>query len=189
MQKKAPDTTQPVSTEINFAAYRIADPEEFGRNMLRLVEEGGKVLSGLLERSNGKAGPHSLTGEATEAARLFTEIAQHWITDPSRLVETNGALVRDYMELAGSTAQRMLGTPMPPVAEPEPGDNRFKDPEWSRNPYFDFWKQAYLITTRWLEDVLEQTDGLDDRTRQRAEFYLKQMAGAFSPSNFPMTNP
>ena len=75
------------------------------------------------------------------------------------------------------------------MAEPEPGDNRFNDPEWSRNPYFDFWKQAYLITTRWLEDMLDKTEGLDERTRQRAEFYLKQMASALSPSNFPLTNP
>ena len=83
----------------------------------------------------------------------------------------------------------MLGQDVTPVAEPEPGDSRFKDPEWSTNPYFDFWKQAYLITTRWLEQVLDETQGLDDRTRQRAEFYLEQMASALSPSNFPMTNP
>jgi len=189
MQKKAPEKTKPVPVEIDFGAYRIADPEEFNRNMLRLVEEGGKVLSGFLERSNGNAGPISLASEATEATKLFTEIAQHWITDPGKIAETQGALMRDYMELAGATAQRMLGAAVPPVAEPEPGDNRFKDPEWSRNPYFDFWKQAYLITTRWLDDVLDKTDGLDDRTRQRAEFYLKQLGSALSPSNFPMTNP
>ena len=75
------------------------------------------------------------------------------------------------------------------MAEPEPGDNRFKDPDWSRNPYFDFWKQIYLITMRWLEELLDKTEGLDDRTRQRAEFYFKQIASALSPSNFPMTNP
>ena len=83
----------------------------------------------------------------------------------------------------------MMGAEALPVAEPEPGDNRFNDPEWSRNPYFDFWKQAYLITTRWLEEVLDGTEGLDERTRQRAEFYLKQLASALSPSNFPFTNP
>ena len=83
----------------------------------------------------------------------------------------------------------MLGAEAPPVAEPEPGDNRFKDPEWEQNPYFDFCKQSYLITMRWLDDVLNKTEGLDERTRQRAEFYLKQLASALSPSNFPMTNP
>jgi polyhydroxyalkanoate synthase len=189
MQKKAPETSKPVPAEIDFGAYRIADPEEFGRNMLRLTEAAGKVMTGFLERSNGNGGPFSLASEATEAGKLFTEIAQHWLADPARVAETQAALARDYLQLAGATAQRMMGAEALPVAEPEPGDNRFNDPEWSRNPYFDFWKQAYLITTRWLDDVLENTEGLDERTRQRAEFYLKQLASALSPSNFPFTNP
>ncbi len=189
MQKKAPETSKPVPVEIDVAAYRVADPEEFGRNMVRLMEEGGKMLAGFLERTNGNTGPFSIASEATEAAKLFTEIAQHWATDPAKLAEAQGRLVCDYFQLAGSTAQRMMGGEALAVAEPEPGDNRFNDPEWSRNPYFDFWKQAYLIVTRWLEGVLASTEGLDERTRQRAEFFLKQLGSALSPSNFPMTNP
>ena len=42
------------------------------------MEEGGKVMSGFLERSNGNSGPFSLASEVTEAAKLFAEIAQHW---------------------------------------------------------------------------------------------------------------
>ena len=59
MQKVAPETSKPVPAEIDLGAYRIANPEVFGRNMLRLMEEGQKVLSGLLERVNGKTGPFS----------------------------------------------------------------------------------------------------------------------------------
>jgi polyhydroxyalkanoate synthase len=189
MQKKAPDSLQPVPVEFDFGAYRVADPEAFGRNMLKLVEEGGKVLSGFIERSNGNGGPYSLASEATEATKLFTEIAQRWLADPGKVAATNAELLQNYLQLAGSTAQRMMGGEALPVAQPEPGDNRFNDPEWSRNPYFDFWKQIYLITSRWLEQVLAETNGLDDRTRQRAEFLLKQLVSAFSPSNFPVTNP
>ena len=92
------------------------------------------------------------------------------------------------MALWNSTVRRMLGEEVPPVAEPEPGDNRFKDPEWSKNPFFDFWKQAYLITTHWTEDMLDKTEGLDERTRQ-VEFSFRQLSSALSPSNFPMLNP
>jgi polyhydroxyalkanoate synthase subunit PhaC len=189
MQRKAPQARTPVAAEIDFSAYRVGDPEEFSRNMLRLMEEGGKAMAGFLERSDGKTSPFTMASEMTDAAKLFGEIAQSWMKDPAKLAATNGALMRDLMLLAGSTAQRMIGADVPPVAEPEPGDNRFKDPDWERNPYFDFWKQVYLITTRWLDDMLEQTEGLDERTRQRAAFYIKQLASALSPSNFPFTNP
>jgi polyhydroxyalkanoate synthase len=175
--------------EIDFAAYRVADPEEFSRNMLRLMEEGGKVMAGFLERADGKIGPFSAAAEMTDAAKLFGEVAQAWAKDPAKVAATHGALMRDLMLLAAATTQRMLGADVDPVVEPEPGDNRFKDPDWERNPYFDFWKQAYLIVTRWLDEVLESADGLDERTRQRAAFYIKQLASALSPSNFPFTNP
>ena len=52
----------------------------------------------------------------------------------------------------GRDAEARPGRAAEPVAEPEPKDSRFKDPEWSENPVFDFLKQAYLITTRWAED-------------------------------------
>jgi polyhydroxyalkanoate synthase len=189
MQKFATETSKSVPPVIDLAAYRIADPEAFGRNVLRLMEEGQRVWNGLLDRAQGATGPYSTASEWTEAAKLFSEIAQPWMTDPAKLVEAQGVLFGNYMQLMANTSQRAMGRAMPPLAEPEPGDNRFSDPEWSRNPYFDFWKQAYLITTRWLEDMLDRTTGLDDRTRQRAAFYLKQIVSAFSPSNFPLTNP
>jgi poly[(R)-3-hydroxyalkanoate] polymerase subunit PhaC len=127
MQKKAPETTKPVPAEFDFAQYRIANPEEFSRNMLKLMEEGGRVLSGLLERSNGN-GPYSFSSEITEATKLFSEVAQHWLADPGKAGATQSALMRDYLQLAGATAQRMAGTGAPPVVTPEPGDNRFNDP-------------------------------------------------------------
>ena len=98
-------------------------------------------------------------------------------------------MLRSYGELWNNTVYRMFGQDVVPVAEPEPGDSRFKDPEWSANPYFDFWKQAYLVTAQWAEDMLQSTEGLDGRTRQAREFYLRQVSSALSPSNFPLTNP
>jgi polyhydroxyalkanoate synthase subunit PhaC len=189
MLKKAPESPRPVPMTVDLGAYRIANAEEFGRNMLRLMEEGGKVMSGLFERANGKLSPMNAASDLTEAGKLFGEIAQHWVADPGKLVEAQGELWRDFLQLGTASLQRLMGGEAAPVVEPEPGDNRFKDPDWSNNPYFDFWKQSYLITTRWLEDLLERTEGLDERTRQRAEFYLKQLASALSPSNFPLTNP
>ena len=72
---------------------------------------------------------------------------------------------------------------------PEPNDKRFADPEWRANPYFDFLAQAYVMTTRWAGDLVKRAEDLDPHTRDKAQFYLRQIAGALSPSNFVATNP
>jgi polyhydroxyalkanoate synthase len=170
-------------------AYKIVNAEEFSLNLLRLFEQSGRVLTEFIERADTKVGPYSAAAEISEATSTLSDIVQLWIADPSRFAEAQGTLIRSYADLWNYTVQRMLGQEPEPVVEPDPGDNRFKDPEWSGNPYFDFWKQAYLVSSRWAEEMLAHTDGLDNRTRQKAEFYLRQVSSALSPSNFPMTNP
>ncbi|MEM7192324.1 MAG: class I poly(R)-hydroxyalkanoic acid synthase, partial [Pseudomonadota bacterium] len=106
-----------------------------------------------------------------------------------KLAAAQGELFQSYADLWGRSVRRFLGEEVEPAAEPEPGDRRFDDPGWSDNQYFDFWKQAYLITSRWAEDVTQTTDGVDDKTRKKAMFYLEQLVSAMSPSNNPFTNP
>jgi polyhydroxyalkanoate synthase len=175
--------------DIDWNAYKVSNPEEFMRNMLLLMEEGSKAMAGLMNRADAKNGPYSAATEMTEATKIMSEVAQKWMGDPARTLEAQGELVKGYMDVWSNAVQRMLGKPVEPIAEPEAGDARFRDPDWSNNPYFDFWKQSYLVTTQWAEKVLANTNGLDERTKQRAEYYFRQMASALSPSNFPATNP
>ena len=72
---------------------------------------------------------------------------------------------------------------------PDPKDRRFADPEWSSNQFFDFLKQAYLLSANWADHLVKDANDLDPHTRQKAEFYVKQIANALSPSNFVLTNP
>jgi polyhydroxyalkanoate synthase len=98
-------------------------------------------------------------------------------------------LGKSYLDLWASTVRRMVGEPAPPIAEPDPRDKRFADPEWSSNQFFDFLKQAYLLTVRWSDRLVKDAHGLDPHTQQKAEFYLRQIINAVAPSNFVLTNP
>ena len=164
--------------------------EAFARNMVRLFDQGTKAFSALAERtsSNGQ-GPYSMASEAGEAAKSLGEIARHWVAEPAKFATAQSELLASYADLWGRSVRRFLGEEVEPVVVPEPGDNRFKDPDWSNGQVFDFWKQAYLITSRWAEDLTRNTEGVDDKTRKKALFYLNQMLSAMSPSNFPLTNP
>ena len=164
--------------------------DELARNMVRLFDQGAKVFSTLAERSRSNGnGPYSMSSEVGEAAKTLGEVARVWVNDPGKLAAAQGELFQSYANLWGRSFRRFFGEEVEPVAEPEPGDNRFKDPDWSDKQFFDFWKQAYLISSRWAEDVTRNTEGVDDKTRKKAMFYLEQMLAALSPSNFAFTNP
>ena len=169
--------------------YRINEPIELAKNMARLLEEGGKVVSSLAERKNGQSGPYSTASEAGEAAKVFASVARQWANEPAKLVSAQGRLLQGYVELWGNSVRRFLGEDVKPVAEPEQGDARFKDADWNERQFFDFWKQAYLLTANWAEEMVEDTEGLDENTRRKAEFYVNQIVSALSPSNFAFTNP
>jgi len=184
MQERAKqDETEAESEEAPVSQF-----DALARNMVRLFDEGAKVLGTLAERGNG-AGPYSMATEAGEATKLLGEIARQWVSEPGKLAAAQNELFKDYTELWGRSVRRFLGEEVEPVIEPAPGDNRFKDPDWSNGQFFDFWKQAYLLGARWAEDMTRKTEGVDDKTRKRALFYLEQMLAALSPSNFALTNP
>jgi polyhydroxyalkanoate synthase len=171
-------------------SYQVSDPAALARNMARLIEEGSKVVRSLAERANGSnSGPYSTASEAGEAAKVLGAVVKQWVSNPSKLVSAQGKLLQRYTDLWGRSMRRMLGDDVEPVAKPEPGDARFKDPDWTQRHFFDFWKQAYLLTAQWAEEMVDEAEGLDEKTRQRAEFYVNQIASALSPSNFAFTNP
>src|SRR5260221_8390588 len=98
-------------------------------------------------------------------------------------------LGKSCLDLFASASRRLAGEPTDPVVKPDPRDKRFRDPEWSSNQYFDFLKQAYLVIADWAKYLVEHADQLDPAVRRKAEFYMRQIVNAVSPSNFIFTNP
>ena len=75
------------------------------------------------------------------------------------------------------------------MIDPSSNDKRFKDEAWKENEVFDFIKQSYLLSARYVQDVVKHVDGLDTKTAQKVDFYARQFIDAMSPSNFLLTNP
>jgi len=188
-RKKRSDEKGPTQNK-GGGTYQVSDPKELAYNIARMLEEGGKVLNSLASRSStGQSGPYSATSEAGEAAKILGSVAKQWASDPVRAVSAQGKLFQGYADLWGRSMRRFLGEEVEPVATPAPDDRRFTDSDWNESQFFDFWKQAYLLTSQWAEEIVEDTDGLDEKTRQKAEFYVNQITSALSPSNFLFTNP
>lgn len=172
-----------------FSNYIIPNPEEFASNLLKVYERGSRAFAELAERPDAKAGPYSPASEFSAATETITKLSRMWLSDPVKVSEAQTEFFTKFGALWNNVLTRMMGMQIAPLIEPGPGDNRFKDPEWTHNPFFDFCKQAYLLACEWAELQLKQTGGLEGRERHRAEFYLRQMTSALSPSNFLATNP
>jgi polyhydroxyalkanoate synthase subunit PhaC len=169
--------------------FTVRDPEEMARNMVGMLETGGKAIADYIGKGKMDTNPMGQAAEAGETAKTLGEIYQNWMKDPQKFAQSQQELLQGFMQLWNGTITKAAGGQTKPVAEPAPGDNRFKDPDWSSNAYFDFWKQAYLLTAQWSEKMLAGTEGLDEPTRRKADFLFRQIAAAFAPSNFPFTNP
>jgi polyhydroxyalkanoate synthase subunit PhaC len=165
------------------------DVEAFSRNLARLIEEGGRALAAYMKPREAGRVDGELADEIGEVVKTLGHVAGYWLEDPKRAVEVQNRLGKAYLELWAAAAKRLTGEPAPPVATPEAGDKRFNDPEWSSNQFYDFLKQAYLLTTRWADQLVKDAAELDPHTKQKAEFYVRQITNALSPSNFVLTNP
>jgi polyhydroxyalkanoate synthase len=165
------------------------DIEQFSRNIARMIEEGGKALAAYLKPREDGALKTDAAEDVSDAVKTLTRVGEYWLTDPQRAVEVQTSLGRAYLDLWASAVKRMAGEPAEPAAKADPRDRRFADPEWSSNQFFDFLKQAYLLTAQWADHLVTDAKGLDAHTRHKAEFYVRQIMNAVSPSNFVLTNP
>jgi polyhydroxyalkanoate synthase len=165
-----------------------ADVEEFARNAARIMEEGGKAMAAYLKpREEGRADDQY--AEVTDVVKTLGQVADYWLRDPQRALELQSSLGKAYLDLWANAVKRMAGETVEPVVAPDPRDKRFADPEWSSNQFFDFLKQAYLLTVQWANRLVRDAEGLDPHVLQKADFYVRQIANAIAPSNFVLTNP
>ncbi len=165
------------------------DVEEFSRNLARLIEEGGRALAAYLKPREEGRDNSELADEVTEVVKTLGQVAEYWLADPQRTIELQNRLGKAYLDLWASAVKRLAGEEGPPVVRPAPSDKRFTDPEWTQNQFFDFLKQAYLLTARWADKLVSDAADLNPHTKQKAEFYMRQITNALSPTNFVLTNP
>ncbi|MBG18372.1 MAG: class I poly(R)-hydroxyalkanoic acid synthase [Rhizobiales bacterium] len=170
--------------------YVVKDPEAFAHNIAHMLEELGMAASAWVEpREKGEV-TDAYSAPMADMVKTFSKVGEYWLSDPKRAVAAQTELLTGYFGLWSRSMHKLSGDQQE-AEETPPGkpDKRFSDPDWDDNPFFDFLRNAYQLTSGWAERLVTRADGLDERTRHKAEFYLKQMTSALSPANFLLTNP
>jgi len=165
--------------------FKLADPAVLGRSMADIAERSQRLVTEWLHRQSRDV-PEM---DPMNVGHAFMEMTTQLMKDPSKMAKAQLGLWQDYMTLWQNTTRRMWGMETGAVIEADPKDRRFKDSAWKEIEVFDFIKQSYLLSARYVQDVVARVDGLDPKTAQKVDFYSRQFMDAMSPTNFLMTNP
>jgi poly[(R)-3-hydroxyalkanoate] polymerase subunit PhaC len=177
----------PAGPEPNRPDIKLPDPVELSRAMAKIAERSRRIVTDFLTRQVGDS--HVGMADPLNVGSAFLEMTARLMANPAKLVEAHVSLWRDYMTLWQNTTRRWLGDETAPVEAPGPEDRRFKDAAWDENQLFDFIKQSYLLSARWIQNTVRAVDGLDEKTAKKIDFYTRQFVDAMAPSNFVITNP
>ena len=163
------------------------DPVALAESFASAADKSAKLLGDFVTRhvTSGKA----LISDEFGLTKAFLELAAKLLSNPYRLAETQLNLWWEYSALWQSSMLKLLGHSTSPVVEPAKSDKRFRHEDWEEHFLFDYIKQSYLITARWLHSAVANVEGLDEHTHKKVDFFTRQYIDALAPSNFALTNP
>jgi len=164
---------------------QFPDPTAAAAQLQKLAENADRAVRAAANRA-GSA--ETLPYDPFAVAKAFSAFSLGLWSDPTRLMEAQARGWRDWAALWGAMAARASGEAPTPVVEPARGDRRFSAPAWSDEPVFDYLKQAYLLGSQQLQELVAETN-LDEKTRAQVDFFSRQFLNALSPSNYAHTNP
>ena len=167
------------------APFRLPDPAMLGRSMSDIAERSQRLVTDWLKRQSDLS---TASPDPYNVGSAFIEMTARIMANPAKLVSAQIGFWQDYMTLWQNTARRMMGLEVEPVIEAS-GDKRFRNDAWKENEIFDFIKQSYLLSARYMQKVVKEVEGLDPKTAQKVDFYARQFIDAMSPTNFLLTNP
>ncbi|MET0748786.1 MAG: class I poly(R)-hydroxyalkanoic acid synthase [Rhizobium sp.] len=168
--------------------YIVKDPEAMAMNFARALESLGKAASAWLaprERGERPKGDDAMT----DMVRTLSSVSEYWMSDQQRAFEAQTKLLSGFFGLWTESMQRLAKPEQPPQPRAPIKDKRLAGDDWQDNPFFDFLRQTYLLTSDWADRLVTEAEGLDAHTRHKAAFYVRQIMAAISPANFIATNP
>jgi poly[(R)-3-hydroxyalkanoate] polymerase subunit PhaC len=152
------------------------------------VDTNDEQLRGSLGDALGVAEGAFDTADPVSLGRAFARAMERaavrpWSAAPAAL-RFGGAMGL----VAAAFPARLLGIRVPPVANPDPKDARFRSAAWTDNAFFHTLLESYLLSERLLLELVHAAH-LDEPVTPKAEFAAQLVTDAMAPTNFLLTNP
>ena len=95
-------------------SYRINDPAEFSRNMVKVAAQSQRLVTDFVRAQAKNGAANSVPKDPLNLSQTFVDFLSHAIRNPGHFVEANFRLWQQYLDLWHHTARRMMGEEVPP---------------------------------------------------------------------------
>lgn len=123
----------------------------------------------------------------------LTDVSKAWFdaisNDPQKVFQAGFEYWQESMKLYHKSALALMGASVEPVISEEKGDRRFRHEAWQDQPVYNLIKQSYLLSSKWVRDLVTDVEGLDKQDAQKVAFFTERYLDSLSPTNFAATNP
>lgn len=167
----------------------MSDTTEEIRDLTVSQRESAERLLNLTQRMMAALSRRKAPNPGIEAPGpdLYAKTAAAWweqiLTNPTRAAEQAAGFWEDSFNA-------WLGAIQHSSEGPGTGsDKRFADEGWDANPWFDYLRRQYKVTSGAMQQVVADLDTMDETDKRRLRFFTDQMANMMAPSNFYSTNP
>lgn len=166
-------------------AHEAPDSVELFERMTYLAGKAQQMMMTFWSRETASGQPMPI--DPFGMADLWPQVTAAAMSNPMRLAQ----MQMDYVQEAARLWEGFLsgGGSENETALANKKDRRFASEAWEQIPAFQFIKQAYLLSSRYLLDTVSGLEGLDEEDREKALFYTRQFVDALSPTNYALTNP
>ena len=162
-------------------------------NLLDLAAAVGNISAQAHEMLNAAIGEeesaNAQTADPLGLIPAFRALAASLAQHPERIVEAQFEAFQAYMQIWQQAASQWIGLDTSDDATSGAGDRRFKSDDWEANPFFSFMRGVYLVSAKSMFGLVHNAEDIDEKTKAKIEFYVKQYIDALSPTNFALTNP
>ncbi len=169
-------------------ASMLRDSQDFAANLAVIVERAQEIWTRFA--ASNVADTHPMHADPLNAMPAFAELGATLMEHPQEVSDAMMRLWLQQTELWRRATMKFWGLEdEAPMVTPAKGDKRFVSEEWNKHAIFDYVKQSYLLTSKWIMDTVHDVGELDERDRRKVAFYTRNFVEAMSPANFAATNP
>ena len=174
--------------------YKTPDMVVLTRSLIDAYDKAAPLFEKYLEKYGSSKGFEELINQDLDPLNIresYLNFLDSIANDPGKFIDLQSQFMHEWATLWQDSIANFMGAKneRKTVIEPEAGDRRFRAPEWQESALFDFIKQSYLLTCRWMDKTVNHVDGIDEKHRQKLAFAAKLFSNAISPTNFVLTNP